>query len=110
MPGIKDGPRNLKQMGAGRGAGASSGGGGRTTPRSGKIGKEAAKIKKQYAQNVKYIVKAGRKTDASIMRALNKRGGTKPYSKMEYEVMSRAKTKPSSGRMSSGYKKGPGRG
>lgn len=27
MPGIKDGPRNLKQMGAGRGAGVSSGGG-----------------------------------------------------------------------------------
>jgi hypothetical protein len=28
MPGIKDGPRNLKQMGAGRGAGGAGGGGG----------------------------------------------------------------------------------
>ena len=86
------------------------GGGGRTMFRSGKLSKKSASEAKRYAQNVKFIVKAGRKTDASIMRAINKKGGTKPYSKMEYGVMSRAKTKPSSGRMSSGYKKGPGRG
>lgn len=33
MPGVKDGPRNLKQMGAGRGAGASSAGGSGQYPR-----------------------------------------------------------------------------
>lgn len=57
--------------------------------RSGSAAKKTAQGNTQYAKRVKQVVKNKntRANDPSVMQAINKRGGTKPYSKMEVGVM-----------------------
>ena len=84
--------RLTNTMGAPRAGMGGSGGG-----RSGKMGKQSAKAAKEYNQRVKKVVKdpSARANDPSVLRAVTKRGGTKPYSKMTAGTMQKAPKKPS---------------
>ena len=91
----------------GGGGSAAGARGGRVTSaskpsaRSGMAARRVARAKKEYEMLRKNVIKTAREQkDIDIIRALNKRGGTKPYSKMEFGAMSKSKVnKPSKGTM-----------
>lgn len=106
----KDGPMNLRQkgMGGGRGSSAPSGGGrGKSVLAGGN--KTLGRAQRMAKAMANKDIKASRK-QSGVSTSVGKYPKSLYGRKSVNPRMPAAKTKPSSGRMSSGYKKGPGRG